>query len=207
MFTLFRTYFLFLFLFFFLYACSQTNSCFDFEFTAHHLKLQFDPDSQYLIAVDTISVKYSKNVDTIYFFLHDSLQVKRVNVAHQELFVQQIEPNEFKNISSRLPITDPLWTDHTQILKVHIPKSLYPEHIQVRYEGFISAALDSVLWCPALPDAMSSYFLTAVVPKEYRLTSNGLLQTEQINDYWRLCQWVRAEPGVPITLEIIKSDS
>ncbi len=206
MFTLFRTYFAFVLLFFLLYACSQTTVSPGFEFTAHHLKLQFDPDTQHLIAVDTISVTFSKNVDTIYFFLHDSLNVKRIGVAHQELNVQHISPHELKKMMNRLKGKGQ-WTNNTQIVKVKIPKSWYPDQIEVRYEGFVNSTLDSTLWCPALPDVMSSYFLTAAVPRQYRLLSNCTLRAEASGDVWRFCEWEQTERGDPITLDIKKVNS
>ena len=201
--TLFRTYICFVIVFFFLLTCSHLDSSPSFEFTAHHLKVQIDPDSHHFIAVDTISISYHKNVESFYFFLHDSLTVERVGVGHQEFQIEPMRPRELKTVLANMNRDQQQWAEHSQIVKIRIPKSLYAEHIEIRYKGSINPeSLDQVIWHPALPDAIASYELMVVVPKDYHIQCNATLRTEQTNEYWRFCEWEQMQPGPCLSLKI-----
>jgi len=146
--------------------CSRQPQPLPFEFSAHNIKLKFESETDFLSAADTISVKFHKNVDHVYFFLYDSFKVNKICIGNQQLALENISGKVLQDMG---PLTDELRQimDSSQIVQVAIPKSLYPKSIQVWYSGPIKwQDLNHVAWHPILPGVKSTFVLTALLPDQ-----------------------------------------
>lgn len=190
---------------FWITCASQTPS---FEFTAHHLKIQIDPDQQQLVAVDTVSIRYFKNTDYIYFFLNDSLRVSHVGVGNQTLMIDEISDREVRGLFSRLSASNFSYLEKAQIVKVHIPKSLYAEKLEIRYSGVINFKQNQpLIWFPLLPNVAATYDVTAVVPARFRLSLPGVCTDERADELWRFFRWQVNEPATECPLRLVEIPS
>jgi hypothetical protein len=191
--------------FFWISCTSQTPP---FEFTAHHLKIQIDPDQQQLFTVDTVSIRYFKNTDHIYFFLHDSLQVSHVGIGNQSFTIDEISTREAQNLFSKLAPSDQAYLEKAQIVKVHIPKSLYAEKLEIRYSGVIDFKQNEpLIWYPLLPNVAATYDVTAVVPARFRLSLPGVCTEERADELWRFYRWQVKEPATECALSLVEIPS
>lgn len=183
------------------FCCSTPSNKIDFEFTAHNLKVKLDPSLGQLAAIDTISIKYNRNVDHFYFFLHDSLHVERVGIGHQQFALQPIKPGmlnrDFPNLNNQFKSI----VEKSQIVQVQIPKSLYPEKIEIWYSGLYDEdVLKTIAWYPTLPDALTTFRLTTLTPKLYEIKSDGILSQQEQDDDWKICVWEKDKPSEFIAL-------
>lgn len=171
----------------FLYACVPERTVPSFTFPLHSIKLHYDPVSQELTAVDTLTIQYEKNVDRIYFFLHESLHVDRVGVGHQDFEISDMSSSDIEDHFGKMTGDWQQLVENAQIVEVHIPRSLYSERIEIRYKGTIDLAMESVsAWHPVLPDMRSEFHLTTILPRDYILVADGEVVQEEVDDLWRL---------------------
>ncbi len=171
----------------FLFACVPDKNSPSFAFSNHAIKLHYDPLSQELTAVDTLTLQYEKNVDRIYFFLHESLHVESVCVGHQEFAIGEMTESQAENMCHAFAQEWHDLIDQSQIVVVQIPKSLYSERIEIRYKGNVDLTSDQpVAWHPMLPGLNSSFQITSILPISYSLFADGIVLSEEQDDLWRL---------------------
>ena len=171
-------------------ACVPDRTVPSFTFTNHSIKLHYDPVSQELTAVDTLAVQYEKNVDQIYFFLHESLHVERVSVGHQEFRIGEMDSDKVDDICSALPEEWRRLIDHAQIVAVDIPKSLFSNRIEIRYTGKINLmTAEQSAWHPLVPGVDSTFRLTTILPQDFVLATDGTLLSEKVDELWRLSRF------------------
>lgn len=176
------------------FACAPPTSSPPYEFISHHVKLQFDPVQQKLIAVDTVYLHYEKNIDHFCFLLHDSLRVDRVGIGNQNFPLQPVSQREAEQFFSGIPPADLERFEDAQIVRVDLPKSLYAEKVEIFYSGYINLNNPSgVIWHPLLPKSQSPCTITAVLPFDYRFTLTGVAAEESVDQEWRLVRWSKAE--------------
>jgi hypothetical protein len=174
----------------FSFACVPERTRPAFTFSNHAIKLHYDPVSQELTAVDTLSIQYEKNVDQIYFFLHESLHVERVSVGHQEFSIGEMNSEQVDDICRSLSEEWRQLMQDAQIVAVHIPKSLYSNILEIRYKGTINLMTkDRIVWHPVLPGVDSTFRLTTILPHEYVLETDGKLISEKEDELWRLSRF------------------
>jgi hypothetical protein len=189
-----------LLVFFWITFASHTPS---FEFTAHHLKIQIDPDQQQLFAVDTVSIRYFQNIDHIYFFLHDSLRVTHVGIGNQSFAIDEITNREAQSLFSKLAPSDQSMLENSQIVKVRIPKSLYAEKLEICYSGVINFRQNEpLIWYPFLPNVAATYDVTAVVPARFRLSLPGVCTAEREDELLRFYRWEVQKPTTECLLHL-----
>ncbi len=191
-----------------LFACVPQMQVQPFSFSNHSIKLHYDPISQELTAVDTLSVHYEKNVDRLYFFLQKSLSVERVSVGHQEFRIGEMDEAEIDDLCEELDKDWQQLVEQAQIVVVFIPKSLYPERIEIRYRGQIDLSTDTPkVWHPILPGNDSTFFVTSIIPREYEIQIDGQVLQEEDDDVWRLDRVRIAEPQACCAIQIIAAST
>lgn len=170
-----------------LILCTFSENSVPFEFTDHHIKLEIDPDSGTLTAVDTISVQYHKNVDRLYFFLNESFTVERINIGHQELSLLPVSNEDIRQLSKLFD--KKIHHQGTQVVQVKIPRSLYAEQFQVWYSGRTNLTTEGLYWYPILPGQITRMHLTALMPCRYNLEMGAALIEQHRDEDWNLCVW------------------
>ncbi len=179
---------------FIFFGCSRKRDALPFEFSAHHIKLQFAPESNILSVADTVSTRFHRNVDYVYFFLYDSFRVERVAIGNQEL---RIKPVDAAFIQALPPVRDELvpLIDCSQIVRIAIPKSLFPKHIEVWYRGVVDwRELGDVAWHPFLPGSKAVFDVTALLPQHLQPTAAIELSKLITGENWYLWRGVTHEP-------------
>lgn len=170
-----------------IFACVPERTIPSFTFPNHSIKLHYDPVSQELTAVDTLSIQYDKNVDQVYFFLHDSLHVERVSIGHQDFEIEEMNSRKVDEIYRDLTDDWKHLVNNTHVIIVHIPKSLYSEKIEICYRGKIDLMTNEPgAWHPMLPGSDSSFDLTSILPRDYNLIVDGKMLHQDVDDVWRL---------------------
>ena len=175
-------------------GCSRRQDDPPFEFSAHNLKLKYDSNANFLSVTDTITLKFNRNVDHIYFFLHDSLKVTRVMIGNQDLIPEPVSARWIENMPTLTGEIAEIM-DRAQIVLVPIPKSLYPQTIQVWYSGSADCEeLNAIAWHPILPGATSIFHLTALLPQNVRPRENVVLSLLECDGDWCLWRGQTREP-------------
>jgi hypothetical protein len=175
-------------------GCSRNQDATPFEFCAHNLKFKYDSTTHLLSVADTITLNFNRNVDHIYFFLHDSLHVTRISIGNQELIPVPVSP---RHIQTLPVLTEKMAKvlDRAQIVQVPIPKSLFPKRIKVWYSGNVdSRDLSEIAWHPILPGGRTDFQLTALLPAEFKPAENNILSLQNCEDAWCLWTGQTSEP-------------
>jgi len=178
--------------------------------SSHNLKIKLVPDEHKLIAIDTLQIEYREETNTVYFFLHQSLQIEKICVGNQKLNYEIIPHRNFEQFKKAPFIKDKNDTNQVNFYKVSLPKTLFPQNIQIWYQGFLTAENSDDLqtefdnfteqeycsidqnriylpgekfWYPSLPDSKASYKLMSLTPAGFPIkTSGSLIFHEQRND-------------------------
>lgn len=185
-----------------IFLCCQSFHSPSFEITSQRLKVQFDPVTQKLAVTDTIGITFYKNVDSISFLLQDTMQVERVGIANQDLDFEQLTEFDRKAYVRNAGAVD--WKDK-QLVRVNIPKSLYPEQIEVWYSGEYQKTEPGgpvYFWHPVQPDALSTFTVTALCPREFRFEFDAEQTFFAENDVWRISRWQHTEPVEFLTFSV-----
>ena len=171
-------------------SCFPKKHTLNFAISHHNIKLQYDPGTHELTSVDTMSITYRQNVDQIYFFLHKTLRVERIGVAHQEFQSNEMKRGDIERVCRDLSEEWQHIVENCHIVAFTIPKSLYSERIQIHYRGKINLMQNSlVAWHPVVPNTQSTFNLTTLIPVDYQVIIKGDNQLEKVDDLWRLNQW------------------
>ncbi|MBD3376591.1 hypothetical protein GF406_16265 [candidate division KSB1 bacterium] len=189
-------------------ACSTSPDSV-FEVLSHKLKIQLDPDSHRMIAIDTIHVK-SRDLTQFSFLLHETLEITSIRIGNQELHytVDMASGSEgipeLKNSASNI--------NSMHKIEVMFPPSLDPQYIEIHYEGnFLDSALTNhtenamltppgiylrgrSFWYPYFPNQKSSMRLVARSPRGFRILTSGELihYTESLDSIY--CVWQQDQP-------------
>ncbi len=195
------------FLLLFFLSCKNSPVKILNDISSHNLKVKLIPDEHKIIAIDTLQIEYREQTNTVYFFLHQSLQIEKICVGNQQLIYEIIPRNRLDNIQFLNHIND---TSPVHLYKVLLPKSLFPQNIQIWYQGVLAnnyladsgnnpkkhteqkyccIEQDRInlpgekFWYPSLPGSRASYKLTSLTPAGLPVkTSGSLIFHEQRND-------------------------
>ena len=198
------------------------------DISSHNLKVKLIPDEHKIIAIDTLQIEYRENTNTVYFFLHQSLQIEKICVGNQQLTYEIIPSDKFNKNQFLNSVNNTVY-----LYKVLLPKSLFPQNIQIWYQGVIagnyltggdknsngySAQNDCCIdhnrinlpgqkfWYPSLPDSKASYKLTSLTPAGLPvITSGSLIFHEQRNDSL-ISIWEQKIPIESINITSVKMD-
>ncbi|MBN1998105.1 hypothetical protein JW935_11165, partial [candidate division KSB1 bacterium] len=146
--------------------CSKNEK---YHIKSHHLRIQIQPYGQNLFAIDSIQLEYFRPTESIHFLLGEKFSIDAARVGNQELTVKQVYVHNLESLGfQKQPI------DFAKVYKIILPKSLYPEHIEIRYHGPIDQAQVSnddnnfgslltpdLVWYPEFPRSLCGYKLTA----------------------------------------------
>mgnify|MGYP005843987219 CR=1 FL=1 len=184
-------------------ACTPPKPA--FEFIDHQLKIAVDPDNRQFIALDTVSIRYHKNIDSVYFLLRDSLRVERVGISHQSFRLIPLTARKTKSVLALFSGCDPKAYEHAQIVQVCIPKSLFAHKMEIYYSGEIDLEQGIRLWYPQTPCTPATINVTAMLPSRFRLTLPGQSIDECTDNAWRICRWQVGKPqsDCPLKIELV----
>jgi|GEM_PF-6171321 len=127
-------------------GCERQNTPWDYQITAHHIKLDLHPDSRSFLALDTINIKYRKSVTEFYFFLNKNITIHRVGVGHQELTCSALDSltgTPFAGRTDLLPLESICYA-------IQLPPNFNPATIDILYDGDIADSLRQSLMLKSL---------------------------------------------------------
>jgi len=184
-----------------IFLCCQSFHSPSFEITSQRLKVQFDPVTQKLAVTDTIGITFYKNVDSISFLLQDTMQVERVGIANQDLEFEQLTEFDCQKIAKNSEWQE--WKDK-KLVRVSIPKSLYPEQIEVWYSGEYQKIEpgDDFYWHPVQPDALTTFSVTALCPRDFEFEFDAEQTFFAENEIWRISRWQHTKPAEFLTFSV-----
>lgn len=171
------------------------------QFASHSIKVKLDPASDRFSASDTITLTYHKNANSFYFFLDDSIEIKRIGVGFQDFEFDEIldfNPKKFGPSSDHLT--------NQKLVQVNFPKSLFPRHVDIWYTGCLDSLRqcepEPSFWHPAQPDVLTPFELMALLPLDYQLECPAELKQITTNEDWRLYVWQQTEPSRYLALNV-----
>ncbi|MBN2412107.1 hypothetical protein JXQ31_10490 [candidate division KSB1 bacterium] len=191
----------------FFLSCKKSPEKILTDICSHNLQIKLIPDDHRIIAKDTLKIEYREQTNSVYFFLHQSLQIEKIRVGNQQLSYEIIPRDKFAQIEFSSNVND---INPVNLYKIHLPKSLFPQNIQIWYQGVIAGKhpVDSPghsnrysvqknccieqdrvhlpgekFWYPSLPESKATYKLTSLTPADLPvITSGSLIFHEQRND-------------------------
>lgn len=170
------------------------------QFASHSLKVKLDPASDRFSASDTITLTYHKNANSFYFFLDDSIEIERIGVGLQDFEFQELENFDLHKFESAHA------SSRQKLVKVNIPKSLFPRHVDIWYTGCLDSLRhspdDPAFWHPAQPDVLTPFELMALLPLEYQLECPAELTQITTTKNWRLYVWQQTKPSRHLALNV-----
>jgi hypothetical protein len=184
------------------------NNC---QIISHNIQLFINPETNSLTAIDSIGISYKENTDHIYFLLHDSLDLEKIEVGH---LVFEFSKIESKNNKTHKAIGCENIKDVT-LYKVKIPFNLSPNSMRIFYSGYIWEPNDKVnldqfdnflltnervvlkkdsCWYPTIPNNQSSFSVLTLAPKKLLLRCKAEHELQQIDGDFIMNRWTYAEP-------------
>ena len=187
------------------------------QINSHNLQLFLNPEANSLTAIDSIGISYKEKTDHIYFLLHDSLDLEKIEVGHLAFEFSKVGAKE-KESQTQIKIDD---FKDASLYKVKIPFNLSPNSMRVYYSGYIwepdqSADLDKFgkflltnkrvilkkdsCWYPTIPDNRSPFSVSTCSPVNLSLHCNAKHNYQQLDGDYIINRWIFAEPvdGVSI---------
>ncbi|OGC02250.1 hypothetical protein A2V82_04155 [candidate division KSB1 bacterium RBG_16_48_16] len=205
---------IFLFLLFFfphLFIHCKGQSIRPFSFVSHDIRISIQAGNPSLvIAMDSLEINYSKETREIYFFLAESLAVQKVMVGNQSLPCRRERKTKYQRYlaDQNSQFTQP--QSPARLYKITLPPKLLPNTLVIYYQGRINFAThgdtsghanrnslrieEHALWYPTVPGCLSSFRLTSISPKAYKIVSAGkrTLQIESGDSL--VCIWQQDMP-------------
>ena len=187
------------------------------QINSHNLQLYINPAANSLTAIDSIGISYKENTDRIYFLLHDSLDLEKIEVGHLSFDFSKIEPHDSKTYKAigGSKIKD------TTLYMVKIPINLSPNSIRVFYSGYIwdpepDVDLDKFgdflltnervvlkkdsCWYPTIPNNKSSFSVLTLAPAELLLHCEAKHELQQADGDFIINRWICTEPTDGISI-------
>jgi hypothetical protein len=205
---------IFLFLLFFfshLFIHCNGHSARPFSFVSHDIRINVRPgDPSLLIAIDSLEINYTKETREIYFFLAESLAVKKVMVGNQSLPCRLEKKSKIPKYlaNQKSEFTQP--KSPIKLYRITLPPELLPNTLVVYYQGRINFATQGNMsghlnknslrldehasWYPNIPGCLSSFRLTSISPKEYEIVSAGKMMLHIESGDSLVCIWQEDMP-------------
>jgi len=202
-----KSIFILAFLLLYFLSCNRSPVKILNDISSHNLKVKLIPDEHKIIAIDSLQIEYLEQTNTVYFCLHQSLQIEKICVGNQQLEYEMIPRDKFAQIQFSNRFNDSI---QANLYKVLLPQTLFPKNIQIWYQGVIAnehvanAGISSKIpaqqkyccieherinlpgekfWYPSLPSSKASYKITSLTPTGLPVRTEGsLIFHEQRND-------------------------
>lgn len=189
----------------------------------HHLTVEFNPTVHELAAQDEVTLDVPGGLTTLTFTLAPSLRIDSIALRGDQLSSGQGEPGA--PLSYR---TERLTEPSTQRVVVTLPSSARqqrailiwsyrglmndpptePRHLRfvtpsetaghVGPEGIYLSSESQ--WYPDILGSFSSFEVTAEVPREWTVVTQGLQTHETLRDQKKVCTWLVRDPSEALTL-------
>jgi hypothetical protein len=183
-----------------------------FSIVSHDIRIDVRPGQpSLLIAVDSLGINYATETREIYFFLAESLAVKKVMVGNQSLPWREEQKTRIPKYlaDQNSEFTQP--KSPIKLYRVTLPPKLLPNTLVVYYQGRINLPMhekmagqssensprleEHAFWYPNIPGGLSSFRLTAISPKAYNIVSAGTLTLHAESGDSLMCIW---EENMPV---------
>jgi len=202
-----KSFFILAFLLLFFISCKRSPVKILNDISSHNLKVKLIPDEHKIIAIDSLQIEYLEQTNTVYFCLHQSLQIEKICVGNQQLKYEIVPRDKFDQILFSNRFNDSI---QANLYKILLPQTLFPKNIQIWYQGVIAnehyadAGISSnthtqqkyccieqerinlpgeKFWYPSLPSSKASYKITSLTPAGLPvITAGSLIFHEQRND-------------------------
>lgn len=198
------------------FFCAPNNSGPSYSFNSHNIQLFLSPATNTLTAIDSVGITFKKSSNKIYFLLHDSLTIEKVEIGHQIFsHYKAKKSNTFKKDFGAIEYKD------IQIYEINLPYNLSPNSIKIYFTGYIWIMDESIklppdynflltdkrivlekdsCWYPSIPGSEFKFNLSTLSPSFLNLYCTGQQSSKTFDGDYIYYNWVQPEPVDGITL-------
>ena len=191
---------------------SASSPHFDFNIQSHHLMIHIDPSQHLLKAEDQleINIKWGRP-PFLSFLLNPKLKITRIVDQRTGQPLHWYEAN-FSADAKRIDISLHQAAEHL-ILSISYEGLLYDPVVKEKGLQFVRGdqttgligpegvyLASSTYWYPSRPDSTARFQIETMIPKPFRIVTQGELVVEHLKDgYWK-SKWVNELPTDSLTL-------